>query len=525
MLLENINSNIEDMIKMASNIQTLSLRCAQTEAQNRNLRNQVRQLRERNDQMSLSILQDQAKISKMSDELESSKKDVKEYLQMVEDLRQMNKSLEEKNDEMVKVIKELREANSGEEVKRGEEGQGNSFFVSVKKEKKISEGNYDTNIRESKVIPSGNPMAQTRKFLGGGAKEQKKDKKGEGRLPKGIDSEIREMLTDSSKTSKAENKVEEKRPVRNKSQTQPGLLNKEEAQRSNVYNSHRPDSTLNSLKGEMSLIDKIRSRSKPMKTPTTSDLRNKYQALRSQQKVKLYKRLNSESKDIEKRLKLASKSPRRENYLGLEQKEGKDLKSLLESAVDGKEERKTKLEELISSYSKQHSKKEEGLVEGEKKEKKKRSKKKASRTKENTMRSEKQWLSNRVDHHSQGRRRKRNQSSSIQNAKFKNKKPQKNEDLQINPNEAEIKLSWLLRVREEMSMKHVQTYNFLKKWFGKIFINGSNSQSKFYRTFKQYLMEEENIFFLCFGQNKSGKTFSIQGKDKKELRTTPGCCP
>ena len=128
------------------------------------------------------------------------------------------------------------------------------------------------------------------------------------------------------------------------------------------------------------------------------------------------------------------------------------------------------------------------------------------------MRSEKQWLSNRMDHHSQGRRRKRNQSSSIQNAKFKNKTNDHTDSLKIKSNEAEIKLSWLLRVREEMSMKHVQTYNFLKKWFGKIFINGSNSQEKFYRTFKQYLMEEENIFFLCFGQNKSGKTFSIQSK-------------
>jgi hypothetical protein len=185
--------------------------------------------------------------------------------------------------------------------------------------------------------------------------------------------------------------------------------------------------------------------------------------------------------------------------------------------MDIKDSRKSKLEALIKSHSKQNQHKMDFLNDSVHKKERKNTfgsrKKKASKTKENTMRSEKQWLSNRMDHHSQGRRRKRNQSNSIQNTKFKNKKKTRG-GVKINSNEAEIKLSWLLRVREEMSMKHVQTYNFLKKWFGKIFINGSNSQAKFYRTFKQYLTEDENIFFLCFGQNKSGKTFSIQGNQR-----------
>lgn len=186
-----------------------------------------------------------------------------------------------------------------------------------------------------------------------------------------------------------------------------------------------------------------------------------------------------------------------------------------------KNSRKAKLEALIRSHSKQNQQKLDFYNDSVNKKERKNTygsrKKKPTKTKENTIRSEMQWLSNRMDHHSQGRRRKRNQSNSIQNTKFKNKTDDHTESLKINSNDAEIKLSWLLRVREEMSMKHVQTYNFLKKWFGKIFINGSNFQHKFYRTFKQYLNEEENIFFLCFGQNKSGKTFSIQGNKKFQL--------
>lgn len=199
---------------------------------------------------------------------------------------------------------------------------------------------------------------------------------------------------------------------------------------------------------------------------------------------------------------------------------------LEESGLVPKENRKSKLEALIRSHSKQNPKKVDFFNESFHKRDKKNTigarKKKTSRTKENTMRSQKQWLSNRMDHHSQGRRRKRNQSSSIQNMKIKSKKPGKDGHLPMSRNEAEIKLSWLLRVRERMSMKHVQTYNFLKKWFGKIFINGSNSQAKFYCTFKQYLLKDENIFFLCFGQNKSGKTFSIQGKANSRHQGQPG---
>jgi hypothetical protein len=347
MLLENINSNMEDMIKMVSTIQSLSSKYALIENQNKSLRSQVRTVRQRNDQLSLSILQDQSKISKLTLDLETAKNDIKGYLEMIEDLRSMKSNLEEKNDEMVQVIEQLKE-----QVRKKEEEEfnnhveasgGESFFVSIKKkDQKASPEDYDTNIRESKVIPNGNPMAQTKKFPGvvsskdtfkkirsrQASKKARRDKRW--RIGEAVvNGEIRELLTDSSKTSKADNKVEDKGKLERisvKNQTQPGTA-KEDNVHNNVYNSHRPDTTLNNLHIDN---DRIRSRSKPLKQAVSgTDLRNKYQALRSKQKVKLYKRLKNEalSKDIEKRLKMASKSPRRDNnYLGLDHKEISDVK-------------------------------------------------------------------------------------------------------------------------------------------------------------------------------------------------------
>lgn len=352
MLLENINANIEDMVQMSLQLQATIAKSNQVESQNRKLRAQVHELRERNEQMSLNILKDQAKITNLGTDLETAKKDIEEYLKIIKDLREMNKNLEEKNDEMVVVIKQLRKQSpinsplvqdKDMQLEEVGESEGNSFFVSVKKEdKKNAEANYDTNIRESKVISSGNPMAQTKKFPGvvpnketfkniRSRKGSKKAKKSRERwIQSGNQGEIRELLTDSSKTSKADNKIDEAKiiqvpPLRNKSQTQPGLKLEEAEGRTNVYNSHRPDSTLNSLKNDLQAIEKMRSRSKPIKEKMTSgtELRNKYQALRSKQKIKLYKGMQNEviNKDIEKRLKLASKSPRRENknYLDLDQ--------------------------------------------------------------------------------------------------------------------------------------------------------------------------------------------------------------
>jgi acyl carrier protein phosphodiesterase len=183
-------------------------------------------------------------------------------------------------------------------------------------------------------------MAQTKKFPGVVSSKEtfqniksrqgsKKSKKVEDKWSQySKNGEIREMLTNSSKTSKPDNKIDEKfirlPKIRNKSQTQPGLKQDNEDSQNNVYNSHRPDSTLNSLHNDLNSMAKIRSRSKPMKAGFASgtDLRNKYQALRSKQKVKLYKGVQNEviNKDIEKRLKLASKSPKRQNYLGLDVK-------------------------------------------------------------------------------------------------------------------------------------------------------------------------------------------------------------
>ena len=146
MLLENINSNLEDMLKMTSNLQSLTIKNAQTESQNRALKMQVRQLRERNDQMSLSILQDQSKISGLNLQFETAKKDIEGYLKIIEELREMKKNLEEKNDEMVEVINKLREERKDtppQEVEKNKKFEnhveatgGESFFVSLKKKKK-----------------------------------------------------------------------------------------------------------------------------------------------------------------------------------------------------------------------------------------------------------------------------------------------------------------------------------------------------------------------------------------------------
>lgn len=340
MLLENINSNLEDMIQMTSGLQARAQKQAQTEAQNRTLRAQVRQLSERNEQLSLSILKDQKKLSTLGSELESAKKDITEYLKMIEDLRSMKRSLEEKSDEMVEVIRRLR---SGAEARRESADQsfedrresgGERYYLSAKEgEKKPSPADYDTNIRESKVLPSGNPMAQTKKFPGvvsgknafpprRSRQASKKGKRGEAwRLARGgrNPGEIRELLTDSSR---AEDKTED-RPGKRKNRTQPEVLPKGSRGMENVYNSHKPDSRLENRSKDKA-ASRIRSRSKPMKQSTSgADLRNRYQAMRLKQKVKLYKQLKGEatSKDIEKRLKMASKSPKRDtDYLGLERR-------------------------------------------------------------------------------------------------------------------------------------------------------------------------------------------------------------
>lgn len=127
-----------------------------------------------------------------------------------------------------------------------------------------------------------------------------------------------------------------------------------------------------------------------------------------------------------------------------------------------------------------------------------------------------QYNSSRKDILSAAKRKKSQKSTSIKSVRpNKDKRFRETEDslgIKRNSEEAEIKTSMMLRVKEEMSMKHAQTYNYLKKWFGKIFINGSNSQEKFFETFQKYLHNKENLFFLCFGEPKSGKTFSIQGK-------------
>lgn len=340
---------------MVSTIQSLSSKYTQIESQNRVLKSQVRQVRQRNDQLSLSILQDQSKISKLTIDLESAKREIEKYIQMVEELRIMRNNLEEKNDEMVLVIKGLKTELSQKQTQYENEKESvkEKFFVSIKQEKKASPEDYDTNIRESKVIPSGNPMAQTKKYPGvvsskdtfkkirsrqASKKSRKEDR---WRIGEAVgNGEIRELLTDSSKTSKADNKVEDQMGrVSAKNKTQPGTV-KEDSIHNNVYNSHRPIHTLNNLHVEN---DRIRSRSKPLKEVVSgTDLKNKYQVMRSKQKVKLYKRLKNEamSKDIEKRLKMASKSPRRDNnYLGLDHKEVPNLKEkLLKQKIGHKKE-------------------------------------------------------------------------------------------------------------------------------------------------------------------------------------------
>ena len=79
-------------------------------------------------------------------------------------------------------------------------------------------------------------------------------------------------------------------------------------------------------------------------------------------------------------------------------------------------------------------------------------------------------------------------------------------------NENKLRVSWVLRIRQTVGVEHSHTYSFLKKWFGKIFINAGNSQVKFNDAFKANFNVNEHLFYLSFGKSKAGKTFSIQGK-------------
>lgn len=135
----------------------------------------------------------------------------------------------------------------------------------------------------------------------------------------------------------------------------------------------------------------------------------------------------------------------------------------------------------------------------------------------NTL-NEKQWESTPRDNqpHSMGKRRRGGaKNSSIQSAKFMKSKRVEvasyRQGYQSRIEDRDLSVFWMLRVKDEVKVSHINTCNHLKNWFGKIFINGNNSQEKFFGNFKKYLREDENIYFLCFGLGKSGKTFSIQG--------------
>lgn len=132
---------------------------------------------------------------------------------------------------------------------------------------------------------------------------------------------------------------------------------------------------------------------------------------------------------------------------------------------------------------------------------------------------EKQWESTPRENqpHSLGKRRRQNKNASIQSAKFMKSKRLEVASFRNEYNSSfrnlDVSLFWMLRVKEEVKVSHQNTCNYLKNRFKKIFINEYNSQDKFFANFKKYLREDENIYFLSFGQEKSGKTFSIQGNE------------
>ena len=122
MLIENVNANLLDMVAMMEKAKCIPTQLNKAHSTIRKLRLQVKELEDRNNQLSLSILDDQSKIDLIKRQLhiesqevlllkqknQGQKTDRCDLLELMEQLRQINGELEIKNDGLLMVIQKLK---------------------------------------------------------------------------------------------------------------------------------------------------------------------------------------------------------------------------------------------------------------------------------------------------------------------------------------------------------------------------------------------------------------------------------
>lgn len=88
------------------------------------------------------------------------------------------------------------------------------------------------------------------------------------------------------------------------------------------------------------------------------------------------------------------------------------------------------------------------------------------------------------------------------------------------PKVLEIKINFLLRIKEEVTIESFDKFNKIKQHFGVIFVNKFNNQNSILNHAKKEIDKNEHTFFIALGAKKSGKTFTIQG-----YKDFPGLLP
>ena len=115
MLLDNINSNLVDMIEMVSNLQYYKKRNKYLEITNAQLSENLSNLTSQNDQMSINILKDQEIIAELKTSLQECREDVIKNLQTFDSekkkLNKIIKELEKKNEENLRSCETLKISN------------------------------------------------------------------------------------------------------------------------------------------------------------------------------------------------------------------------------------------------------------------------------------------------------------------------------------------------------------------------------------------------------------------------------
>ena len=185
--------------------------------------------------------------------------------------------------------------------------KGQSFFIDINaKPLKAGKEEYQTNAKETVLDIVSNPMAQTKKYPG-----VTKQLKGTGI------SKVETSLLSSKYPGSSQKMVEMgqrmKKMLENKGkisfQKTGGIsTNKIMNSENNIYNSHRPTTTVNNLKLSQRTEQKIRPKSKPRKD---LEVRYKLKEMREKKKFKLYTGPSNELKTFEEKIRKVSKSPNR----------------------------------------------------------------------------------------------------------------------------------------------------------------------------------------------------------------------